>query len=158
MEAKRSREVLDRVVARGKLESVGEAERIVAAVTGAMALSFEGEAWQVVASLMAGGPLGEPREPPVDGARTLRDFFRDIGDRERVSSATAAGYARIVAEAMAETMTPGELRRLREGLDDDFLALFETDHRGELTDEGGYTEGSRIVEHVREGPERFRDD
>lgn len=155
MDVQRSREVLARVIDKGKLESVAEAERIVAAVTGAMAVYFESGAWQVVSALMMGGPLGEPREPPRDAERTLRDFFLDIGDREQVTSATAAGYARIVAEAMAETMTPEELRRLQERLDDDFVALFEADHRGELTEQDGHTEGSRIVEQVPKDPERY---
>lgn len=56
-------------------------------------------------------------------------------------TAVAARYARVVAEEIARDLDGSALDRLRSVLDDDFLALFEVDHRGELTEEDGATGG-----------------
>ncbi|HEX2152449.1 MAG TPA: DUF2267 domain-containing protein [Acidimicrobiia bacterium] len=141
-----------------RLESWDEARRIIRSVTGAMIDHFEPAAWEVIEAVLPAEYVGEGTPGSTEEEQSVRDFFIDVGDREELGTATAARYARIVAEAIRNRMTPDQVQRLDDRLSDDFLALFESDHRGELTEPDGATPGARIMGSPSEEPERYSSD
>lgn len=149
-----SEESLVRSVIEGaRLESAEEAEEVIRTVTGAMADHLPPEARSLIsdvvsARLMGRGGPGRPRE-----RGEVEDLFKDVGDRRDLGTAVSARYVRVVAEAIRREMTEEDVDRLDDLLADDFLALFEVDHRGELTEDDGATPGARILGwDEQEGP------
>lgn len=150
------RRLVDSVVERGRLESNSEAEGIIRAVTGALADRVGPEAWDVIGAWIPGdlrGP-GSPSEGEVPSASHL---FEDVGERLQLGTPTSASYTRAVLEAISEVMPAADRERLEGVLEDEFLALFEVDHRGELTEEDGATPGAAIIDSsVEEGEDQRR--
>lgn len=146
------------VVDGARLESATEAKRLIRSVTGAMIDYFEPDAWGIIEALLPADLVGEGSGGVAEEKQSVRDFFMDVGDREQQGTATAARYARIVAEAIRGQMSEDQIRRLDDRLSDDFLALFESDHRGELTQPDGATPGARIMGSPSEEPERYSSD
>lgn len=134
--------LLRAVMDKARLDSEKEAEEIGRAVTDAMSTHFEPEAWAVIEEVLPESWIGEGRDRSRPQAGSVQDFFTDIGDSRDVGSAEAARYARVVAESIRENLSAEQVDVLEDTLNDDLLALFETDRRGELTGAAGYTEGA----------------
>lgn len=124
-----------------ELDSPEEASEVIRSVTAQMAAFFPSEAWEVLAPRLADELVGDAPSAPSPADRDIRNFFLGLGERMEEGTAVAARYARVVAEEIARDLDGSTLDRLRSVLDDDFLALFEVDHRGELTEEDGATGG-----------------
>lgn len=152
MGSERISQVIDIVVEEARLESRREARRIVGSVGRAMAGHFPEEAWSVVSKSMpdTAGPRSDDRGR---GGADVDAFFEEIAEYEELSPAVAARYARIVAEAVKRTMLEPEVARLTGALPNEYLALFESDQRGELTEPDGRTVGAAVVEE-KEGHSR----
>lgn len=74
-----------------------------------------------------------PETAPADGERGIEELLAESLAETSLADGQAAGYLRVVAEALASEASPSQLERLRESItDDDVLALFESE-RGELT-------------------------
>lgn len=73
---------------------------------------------------------------------SVHDLFADVAARAGIEKDTAAVYTRNVLETVAASLSPGQLERLSALLDQDVLALFETEERGELTTPEEVTEGA----------------
>lgn len=74
-----------------------------------------------------------------------------MGERLQLGTPTSASYARAVLEAISEVMLASDRERLERVLEDEFLALFEVDHRGELTEADGATPGASIKTRGNDG-------
>lgn len=144
------------VVERGRLESRSEAEGIIRAVTGALSDRVGPEAWDVIGRWVPADlrGAGSPSEDDVPSASHL---FEDVGERLQLGTPTSASYARAVLESISEVMPAADRERLDRVLEDEYLALFEVDHRGELTEEDGATPGAAIIDSsVEEGEDHRR--
>lgn len=143
--------LVESVVQRGRLESDSEAEGIIRAVTGALADQVGPEAWDVIGGAVPSDLQGQG-SPDKGGVPSASDLFEDVGERLQLGSPTSASYVRAVLEAISELMPASDRDRLDGVLEDEFLALFEVDHRGELTEDDGATPGATIIdESVEEG-------
>lgn len=127
-----------------RLESSSEAEDIIRVVTGALAARIRPEAWDVIGAAVPAGLEGQgsPSESEVPSVSAL---FEDVGERLQLGTPTSATYVRVVTEALSELLAGSDRERLTQVLEDEFLALFEIDHRGELTEDDGATPGAVII-------------
>lgn len=139
------RRLVESVVERGRLESNAEAEGIIRAVTGALADRVGPEAWDVIGGWVPTDLQGQG-SPSEDDVPSVSDLFEDIAERLQLGTPTSASYARAVLEAISEVIPAADRKRLGRVLDDEFLALFEVDHRGELTEGDGATPGGTIID------------
>lgn len=74
-----------------------------------------------------------PDAVPANGTRGVEELIAESLAETSLADGRAAGYLRVVAEALASEASPDQLERLRQSItDDDVLALFESE-RGELT-------------------------
>lgn len=153
MSSQRSSDIIDTVAEEARLDSRREAGRIVASVARAMATHFGPAAWQIVAERIPDTANIPRSDNESSNAADIDAFFEEVADYEELSPAVAARYARIVAEAVKDTMPESELARLSQELPDEYLALFESDHRSELTEPNGLTDGVAVVEE-KEGHAR----
>lgn len=149
------RRLVESVVERGRLESDSEAEGIIRAVTGALADQVRPEAWDVIGGAVPSDLRGQG-SPSEGGVPSASDLFEDVGERLQLGTPTSASYVRAVLEAISEFMPASDLERLDRVLEDEFLALFEVDHRGELTEDDGATPGASIIDSSVEASERQR--
>lgn len=148
------RRLVESVVERGRLESNSEAEGIIRAVTGALAPRVGPEAWEVIGGAVPADLHGQG-SPSGGEAPSASDLFEDVGERLQLGTPTSATYVRAVLEVIGEVMPTSDRDRLGQILEDEFLALFEVDHRGELTEDDGATPGATIIDpSVEEGDDR----
>lgn len=133
-----------------RLDSRSEAEDVIRGVTGGMADQLHPEAWQLITKVIP--PEVRQREAPErrSGIPSVNALFEDVGERLDLGPPTAARYVRVVAEAINRGLEASDRQRLQEVLEDEFLALFEVDHRGELTEDDGATPAARIREETEE--------
>lgn len=149
------RRLVESVVERGRLESTSEAEEIIRVVSGAMADRVRPEAWDVIGAAVPSGLEGQgsPSENQVPSVSAL---FEEVAESLQLSTATSATYVRVVAEAISEFLPASDLEQLERVLEDEFLALFEIDHRGELTEDDGATPGAAMLGSPEEGRKGYR--
>lgn len=152
--SERSR-LVESVVERGRLESSSEAEDIIRVVTTAMADRVRPEAWDVIGAAVPSGLEGEgsPSENEVPSVSAL---FEEVAESLQLSTVTSATYVRVVAESISELLAASDLEKLERVLEDEFLALFEIDHRGELTEDDGATPGAAMLDSPEEERKRHR--
>lgn len=91
-------------------------------------------AWRIMSGIAGTEvePVQETQRP--ENQRTIKEFLIELSEEEGLDDSRAATHARAVAETIRENATPEQVSKLDELLDDEFLALFETRERGELTD------------------------
>lgn len=142
-----SQGLVESVKAEANLSSPEEAKDVIRHVTGAMADHFPPEAWKIVASVVSPDTRGSGGSGRPSPQATAEGLFEDVAARADLDPAEAARYVRVVAEAVRGQLTDADVARLDDLLADELLALFEVDHRGELTEDQGATRGAKIVEH-----------
>ena len=100
------------------------------------------DAWEIIASAV---PLtvDVDAEPGRQVGSTPKDFILEMSHEEGVGDRDSALHARAVAETIGSRLGEEQRNRLAELVDEDFLALFESSGRGELTEQGGVTPGTK---------------
>jgi uncharacterized protein (DUF2267 family) len=132
-QAEQHSRILERVADKSDLEP-RDAESLVNEFLRVISEFVDPQAWRLMNEITAADlDIADMSQRP-EGQRTIKEFLLELSDEEGVTDPRGATHARAVAETILENATPEQVEELSELLDDDFLALFETLERGELTD------------------------
>lgn len=130
--------------AEGGIRGRDDARRVVDSVLWGFQRHLPFDAFEALASAV--GLPGQDGPSPLDAEdSSIARFFEELADREEIEIDRAAVHARVVAEVLTSRMSSAELEALSAEVPDDFLALFERQGRGQLTEDDGSTRGVEEV-------------
>lgn len=139
-------EVASAVAAEGGIEGPDDARRVVQSVLWGLERYLPADAYGVLVSSLR--LPDRDRSTPLDAEdRSIARFFEELADREEIEIERAAVHARVVAEVLRARMSSPDIDALSALVPGDFLALFERDGRGQLTQSEGTTQGVKEVHH-----------
>ena len=114
-----------------------EAEELIREFLSNLSEFVSDRAWEVINEIT---PLSvERREMRAEDERTMKTFLVSMSGEEEVETRRAARYSRAVAETIRERADDSQVKTLESTLEEDFLALFESRGRGELTEQSSLT-------------------
>ena len=114
-----------------------EAEELIREFLSNLSEFVDDRAWEVISEI---APLTvERRETRAENERTMKTFLVSMSGEEEVETRRAARDSRAVAETIRERADDNQVETLESSLEEDFLALFESRGRGELTEPDSLT-------------------